>query len=123
MANPVFPNLVLDRGGLDSQQFSVTLEDVAMKSEMEGGYVVSRAKHTRKPRKTFNVAYKGISDADRATLDSFYSTVGGGSVIFDWTDPSAGTTWQVRFEGELQFSYAGKGTTKLWNVTFKVRQA
>ena len=39
MSNPVFPTLVLAKGGLDSQSYSVTLEDVSMKSEMDGGKV------------------------------------------------------------------------------------
>jgi hypothetical protein len=124
MANPVFPTLTLARGGQDSQTYSVQLEDVAIKSEMEGGYVVSRARHTRAPRRTFNVNYKAITDADRKTLETFYgTTVRGGSVIFDWTDPIDLQTWQVRFQGELTFDYAGVGVSKLWDVTFKVQQA
>lgn len=123
MSNPVFPALTLTRGGQDSQTYKVALEDVTIKSPIEGGYVVSRARHTRPPRKTFDVSYKSISDADRKTLEAFYGTVRGGSVVFDWTDPVDKQLWQVRFESELTFNYTGVGTTKLWDVSFKVQQA
>jgi hypothetical protein len=123
MANPVFPTLALTKGGQDSSQFSIKIEDVALKSEIEGGYVVTRARHTRTPRKTFSTAYKSISDADRTTLLSFYNTVAGGSVIFDWTDPVDKITYQVRFTSDLDFKYAGRGTTKLWDVSFQIQQA
>ena len=123
MANPIFPTLALAKGGQDSTQFTITPEDVAIKSEMEGGYVVSRARHTRTPRKTFGTGYKSISDADRQTLLAFYAQVGGGAVIFDWTDPVDKLTWQVRFDGEMAFRYVGIGTTKLWDVSFRLQQA
>lgn len=123
MANPVFPTLVLAKGGQDSTQFSVKIEDVAIKTEMEGGYVVSRARHTRTPRKTFATGYKSISDADRTVLINFYNSVGGSSVIFDWTDPVDKIVWQVRFDGEMSFKYVGIGVTKLWDVSFQVQQA
>jgi hypothetical protein len=123
MTNPVFPTLALPKGGQDSTQFAIKVEDVAIKTEMEGGYVVSRARHTRTPRQTFSTGYKGISDADRTTLQNFYNTVGGGSVIFDWANPVDLVTYQVRFASELEFRYAGVGVTKLWDVSFQVQQA
>jgi len=123
MANPVFPTLALTNGGQDSTKFGIKTEDVAIKSELEGGYVASRARHTRKPRKTFSTGFKAISDADRKTLEAFYERVGGASVIFDWTDPVDGKVWQVRFEGEFSFNYVGIGITKLWDVSFQLQQA
>jgi hypothetical protein len=123
MTNPVFPTLALTKGGQDSTQFSIKPEDVAIKSEIEGGYVTSRARHTRTPRKTFATGYKSISDADRQALVGFYNTVGGGSVIFDWTDPVDQITYQVRFDGDLTFRYVGVGATKLWDVSFQLQQA
>lgn len=123
MTNPVFPSLVLKNGGLDSQQYSVTLEDPSISTKIEGGYVVSRAKHTRAPRRTFAIVYKAISDADKAAISAFYDSVRGGSTIFDWADPSSGAILQVRFQGELTLSYVGMGKTKLWNLSFKVQTA
>lgn len=120
MPNPVFPTLSI---GQDSSQYELEIEDPSMKSEMEGGYVVSRAKHTRAPRKTFKSGFTDLSGDDKATLTAFYETVRGGSVIFDWTDPASLTVYQVRFMEKLNFKYVGMGNTQRWNVGFSLQQA
>lgn len=121
MSNPVFPTL---SRGQDSSLYSVELEDASLKTTMEGGYVVSRAKHTRPARKTFHSGFTFITDADRATLETFYgTTVRGGSVVFDWQDPPSLAIYQVRFVGPLQFKYVGRGDTRRWDVTFALEQA
>lgn len=123
MSNPVFPTLALTNGGEDSSQYAVEQEDPALKSDLEGGYVVSRARHTRQPRKTFTSGFRAISNADRITLQGFYDTVRGGSVIFDWIDPVDQIVYQVRFADKLQWKYVGIGDTKLWDVQYRVQQA
>lgn len=120
MANPIFPTLAK---GQDSKHYGVELEDPAMRTQMEGGYVVSRAKHTRRPRRTFKTGFTGIGAADYATLQNFWDTVRGGSVIFDWTDPITNVVWQVRFAEKLVFKYAGIGNTRLWDVMASFEQA
>lgn len=120
MANPVFPTL--SRGD-DSSKYSVELEDPAMKTSLEGGYVSSRAKHTRTPRKTWKIGYTLITNADKALLDAFWATVRGGSVVFDWTDPVSGTVFQVRFADKMNFQYVGRGNNKLWDLTLTLEQA
>lgn len=126
MPNPVFPTLT---SGQDSKLYTMTPEDPAIISEMEGGYVVSRPRHTRKPRRTFTTGYTEIREADKVLLENFYDTVRGGSLIFDWTDPQSvmngGTakTYQVRFQGEVKFVYRGIGKTKVWDVQFTLQQA
>jgi len=123
MANPIFPTLELKRGGIDSSLYRVKPENPAMVTDLEGGYVVSRKRHTRKPRLTFTFGYKEIGDADYKKLLDFYQAVGGGSVIFDWTDPVDKVVYQVRFSAEPDFQYSGIGATRLWSVQFEVMQA
>lgn len=120
MSNPVFPTLAM---GQDSKYYAIGQEDVAMKTKMDGGYVVSRAKHTRIPRLTFKTGFTAIGEADRALLTAFYNTVRGGSVIFDWTDPVQNTVYQVRFGGEIEYKYTGVGGVRLWDVTINLEQA
>lgn len=121
MPNPVFPTLTQDQ---DSSYYTVAMEDQSMKSEMEGGYQVSRAKHTRTARQTFTSGFTMLTAADFATLKNFYvTTVKGGSVIFDWTDPITATVLQVRFSGSITFKYTGAGTTQRFDVSFKLEQA
>lgn len=120
MSNPVFPTL---SKGQDSQFYEMTPEDPALKTQMEGGYVVSRPKHTRKPRRTFKTGFSSITQADYTTLMTFWETVRGGSLIFDWTDPATGTVYQVRFAAQPAFKYVGKGNTRLWDVQMTLEQA
>lgn len=120
MTNPVFPTT---SKGQDSKFYEVSREDPALKTEMEGGYVVSRAKHTRRPRRKFKTGYTGIGNADRVILEGFYDKVRGGSVVFDWKDPIEQTVYQVRFAQPPAFKYAGIGINQLWDVTIELEQA
>lgn len=120
MTNPVFPTLAMLQ---DSKFYSVEQEDVGLKTTMDGGYVVSRAKHTRTPRRTFTTGFTTIRTADKALLEAFYTTVRGSSVIFDWTDPVSLTVYQVRFADKLTFKYTGMGAMQLWDVGVKLEQA
>jgi hypothetical protein len=120
--NPIYPTL--PSGSLpDSRQFSQALEDPAMRTEMEGGYVSTRPKHTRTPRKTWSVAYQMLTDADKTELETFWNTVKGGSVIFDWTNPANDVVYQVRFKEPLNFQYKGIAYTRRWDCSFSVEQA
>ena len=119
MSNPQFPTL---SKGQDSKHFDFTPEDPSLQTPMDGGYMASRAKHTRTPRLTFKSGFTEITNDDKNALMSFYNQVKGGSVIFDWIHPVDGTTYSVRFKGKLNFVYAGIGSTARWNVTFTIEQ-
>lgn len=95
-----------------------------MRADMEGGYVVTRARHTRKPLRIFKIGYTDISNADKVVLDDFYDTVKGGSLVFTWTDPESLLTYSVRFnKGGLSFKYVGMGNNKRWDCSFEIEQA
>jgi len=116
---PTFPTLT---EGQDSSLYEVSTENPAIRSEMEGGYVVSRARHTRAPRKTYKTGFTNIGTADKALLDSFWFTVKGGSASFDWTDPVTLSVITVRFMNDITFKYTGAGATKRWNVGITLEQ-
>ena len=120
MTNPVFPTL---SQGQDSKLYGIELEDTALKTQMDGGYVVSRAKHTRRPRRSFKTGFTFIPSADKLLLEGFYDSVRGGSVIFDWTDPSTKVVYQVRFAEKLSFAYEGVGSNQKWSVSISLDQA
>lgn len=121
MANPIFPSALAAKQ--DSSLYSIEREDVSMKTPVDGGYVISRAKHTRTPRSNFKSGFTMLTNADRKLLEDFYALVRGGSVIFDWTDPSSLVVYQVRFAGALAFKYSGRMTTQRWDVSFSLEQA
>lgn len=122
MTTPVFPTLPSGEAS-DSSKFEVAKTDPSMRAEMEGSYVVSRARHTRKPLRIFKTGYTGINNADKAVLDNFYDTVRGGSVVFSWTDPTSLLVYSVRFKGALGFKYVGFGLNQMWDCAFELEQA
>lgn len=120
MANPVFPASLAPLQ--DSKYYEVEQEDTSMRSKTEGGYVVSRARHTRTPRKTFSTGFTSISAAQFATLQGFFDSLTGG-VVFDWTDPATGALYSVRFaEGPLKSKYVGMGNNRRYDVSFQLVQ-
>jgi hypothetical protein len=89
---------------------------------MDGGYVVSRARTTRPPRTTFTSGFTSINENDFQTLQAFYTSVAGGSVIFAWTDPVTNAVFNVRFmDKKLNFKYTGIGPTRLFDVQFTLQ--
>ena len=101
----VFPTLSTKQ---DEKNFQDESENPAISSKTEGGYVITRARFTRTPRRTFAVAYSNLSTADKTLLVNFWNQLGGGSDTFWWTHPATGEIIQVRFDPSktLQFEYA-----------------
>lgn len=87
---------------LDASTFSETQEDPAISAaKMEGGYVLSRPRFTRRPRRTFTFNFDGMTDADKTTLQTFWNTVHGSSDMFNWTHPQTGEVILVRFDSAM----------------------
>lgn len=121
MTTPVFP-LDNNTQGWDSKLYKVTSEDPAIKAEMEGGYMISRPRHTRTPRKTIQFGWHSMADADYQALKAFWNQVFGGSMNFTWHDPYTNTDLTVRFKQAIDETYVGMGDTRLWDVTVTVEQ-
>lgn len=101
----------------DQKTYSVDREDPAMRNEMEGGYVTSRPRFLRKPRKTFKFGYRSLPDADYLKLEELWDAVRGGSKIFQYKDWHDGKTYDVRFKSRFQAKFVGAGGTRWWDVT------
>lgn len=107
----------------DSRLFEVEVEDPAVRVDIEGGYEVTRPRHTRTPRRTYRSGWTHLTDANRATLETFWDTHKGGSVIFDWWHPVKALWIAVRFTKAISFKYVGEGLNFRWDATFEVREA
>lgn len=115
----------LNSARIDDSKYQEERLDPAMRATTEGGYVVTRPRYTRRPRRVWKIGFTNISDADKAALETFWNSVRGGSEAFNWTLPVTGEQVVVRFaEGtKLGFSYAGPlaledGTLAgRWNTT------
>lgn len=100
----------------DSEQFGFEQEDTGMRTEMEGGYVLTRPRHLRNPRRTWKTGFTNLSDTDKATFESFYNT-NGTFQSFTYSLPVSGTNVTVRFKSPPKYDYKGFGATLRWNVT------
>lgn len=107
----------------DSKQFKESKEDPVLRSQIEGGYVATRPKHTRNPRKTWSITIRQLTNADKALLDAHWNSQHGGSLIFDWVNPQNSTTYQVRYKTPQDFSYVGSGNLQRWDCSFSLEQA
>jgi phage-related protein len=109
----------------DSSKYGVQQENTAVATSAEGGYVSTRPRHTRRPRKTFTSGFTALNEAQKTALQAFFDSCYGGSLIFNWTNPTDKTVVAVRFttDTQLQFSYSGYGGTNLYDVSFKVQEA
>jgi hypothetical protein len=114
-----FPTLTANP---DSSKFGYEKEDPAIKLEMEGGYMISRARHTRALRRTFTLVYTYISDADKVLLDAFWDTMKGGSDYFTWTNPENSTAYTVRFKTPMKIEYRGRYNLKKWDVSVTIEE-
>ena len=119
MPNPIMPYVTEQ----DSQYFMESPEDPAMRTDMEGGYEISRARFTRAPRRTYTSGFTRMTQTQKDALDTFYDSVKGGSVVFDWTHPQKNTVMQVRFTKAMTAKYAGRGGVHYWDIQFEVRTA
>jgi hypothetical protein len=109
-----FPTLSKNQ---DSSYFKETANDPAIRKKVESGYTVSRSRYTRKPARSFQTGFTMIDEADKALLQTFWGTVSGGSVAFDWTHPVTAEIITVRFAKAFSYKYAGAGNNNRWNVT------
>lgn len=122
----IFPTLT---SAIEQDDFNESLENPALAKEMEGGYTVTRPRHTRTTaRESFTIHYPNMSNADKTTLKAFWNLVKGSSAMFQWNNPASGETRIVRFKpgSTLDFKYAyyhrnTDGTSDhRWNVSIEL---
>lgn len=111
---PTFPATIKR---LDAATFEEEFENVAASGgEMDGGYVISRPRFTRAPRRTWNFRFVEMRDTDKKALEDFWKLVKGSSNGFDWQHPISKTTINVRFgpDMKLRFKRIGFGKINIW---------
>jgi len=99
--------------------------DPTIRSLSEGGYVTSRARFTRIPRK-WTLKYNWMSQANKDTVKAFEEGnantvpvgVAGGSDSFDWLNPEDGETYDVRFFGMITYKAHAHTNFLWWMVEF-----
>jgi phage-related protein len=100
----------------DAAQFGFEQEDKGIRSEMEGGYVLTRPRFTGKPRRTWKTGFTDLSNTDKQTFESFFS-IYGTYQSFNYTVPTGEGIVVVRFKQAPKYDYKGIGSNFRWNIT------
>lgn len=96
--------------------------DPTLRSEKEGGYVSTRPRFTRIPKK-WKIAYQqgnSLPSADKTTLEAFEETVKVGSDMFSWVNPFDSQTYTVRLAGPIVFKPI-VGSLR-WEASFELEE-
>lgn len=105
----------------DSKYFGIDTEDNTIRASTEGGYEFTRKRFTRAPRKTFITGFTMMSQTDYETFDEFWDEYQGAK-SFTWVEPTTSVAHTVRFAEKPSISYAGLGSTFLYDVIVKLKQ-
>ena len=107
-----WPNVQLPSGCRE------TTENPAIRTEMESGIVQTRARFTRVRRK-WTLSWDYMKGADYRTLRNFFVEMRGSAKSFDWKHPAEGSTFQVRFNGEID---SNNQSYDYWNVSVSLEE-
>lgn len=91
--------------------------DPTVRTPVEAGYVVSRARFTRATRQ-WKVTYEMMSKTNRDTLATFETTQNVGGDSFAWTEPVDSASVTVRFQGSITYAPVPGTNRTRWNVSF-----
>ena len=100
-----------------------TAEDPSAHSNYDDGVHTGRRKWT-KSRKTFNLAFHGMPDADHAIMRDFLDhTVYGGALAFSWRCPWDGKQYSVYCAEQGKFTPGIGNSGNVWDGTLTFAEA
>ena len=93
--------------------------DPTIRSQIEGGYVKSRARFTRIPRQ-WTIRYEWMSAVNKGTIRAFEDARYAGADSFTWTnpDPEDSTSYTVRFLEPIKYTPHPNANFLWWMVEF-----
>jgi hypothetical protein len=89
--------------------------DPSIRSQMEDGTIISRAKFTS-TKKKFTLQYLNLTDNDKALLENMQEEAMVGADLITWTHPKTEKVYLVRLEKPLLFKMHNDDPTK-WDVS------
>lgn len=111
----------------DAGHYGYSVEDNCVRSSKDNEIsLFVRARHKRRPRRTFTTGFTDINDAEKNILEAFYLAKHT-ALHFTWVLPhtvntGAPQTVTVRITSAPVFEYAGVGFTSRWNVKFTLEE-
>jgi hypothetical protein len=120
MPTPVFPTTfpppVVPEAA--SNSFQEDFPDSTISSTTDAKYKITRPRATRMPG-TWDYSWVGVSDADYASLITFWKLVNGTSGSFLWTEPISAEQKTVRFSAKgkwVQYAEGWRGNLSFEEV-------
>ncbi|WP_396189386.1 hypothetical protein [Flavobacterium sp.] len=91
-------------------------QDTVIRSKVESGASKARQRYTRL-RKLVDVAFQ-MNTAQKATFETFLSTIGGGAHAYNWPHPLTGTAQVVQMTGPVTGpKYLAPN---IWQISFQL---
>jgi hypothetical protein len=90
-----------------------------IRSEYEGGYILTRPRFTRIIRK-WNVVYKGISDTEMQQVKDFENSIYVGSDAFEWLNPVDNVIYTVRLLEPIKYKMINN--KYYWQISLVLEQ-
>ena len=116
MAGHNFPTAVLD--GLENSKFFTEAQaDPVKRAEIDGGYVITRPRYTRVPRKTWTTGFTDLTAVQKEDFGTFWDAQRGGSDSFVYLNPADAVNYTVRFKGQPKIKYTGMASLRLWEIS------
>lgn len=100
----------------DSSKFGFDTEDVGLRGEMEGGYVLSRPRHTRRPRRTWTTGFTALTQPQFDSFLDFWNEHGTFKG-FTYVVRTSNEVVNVRFSAKPVWKYTGVGATFMWDIS------
>lgn len=120
---PAFEPIVIDPAEfpgeirvMDAASFEQGKEDPSVQpNDTDGGYLITRPRSTRRPRRNWRFKFVEMRDRDADGLERFWDAVMGRSNAFNWTHPQTGEVINVRFgEMKMNLRRIGFGHVNIW---------
>ena len=94
-------------------------QDPVIRSPKEAGYVQTRPRFTRVPKK-WHLSYAGMSSSDRTSIKSWESTSVYGANSDTWTNPADSTQYTVRLAGPIRYKFSVSDS--YWSFEFDLEE-
>ena len=102
----------------ESSSYEETAPNELLRTQMDSGPAKVRRRFTSGVR-DYGMTFR-MTKAQVATLDTFYiTTLSGGVVKYDWTNPRTGATDTFRFKSPPKYQHR---TGDFWRVAIEIEQ-
>ncbi len=106
----------------DSTLFTEQLENQAVTTGSDNGYIYVRPRHSRKAKRIFTTGFSDLTQTQKVELEAFYTDRLGGVEAFEYLHPVTKELINVRFDKDLPFRYMGQGGNHYWSVEFSLKE-